>query len=155
MSDPPGKPKNTAVGSVSVLQGIFPTQESNRGLLHCRWILYQLSYQGAHSVVLVSAIQRASAVKYTHVPSLWQLPPTSSRPSSWHRVLGWTPCVTQQLPTICLTHGGVGVRAAVSVPPSLSLPCGVHKSASLLLPCKEVHRNLPFKRWVLKIKKVI
>ena len=44
--EPPGKPKNTGVGSLSHLQGIFPTQESNRGLLHCRWILYQLSYQG-------------------------------------------------------------------------------------------------------------
>ena len=31
----------------SLLQGIFPTQESNRGLLHCRWILYQLNYQGS------------------------------------------------------------------------------------------------------------
>ena len=30
----------------SLLQGIFPTQGSHRGLLHCRWILYQLSYQG-------------------------------------------------------------------------------------------------------------
>ena len=79
-----GKPKNTGVGSLSLLQwdfpnpgielgspalqadslpaeppgstrilewvaypfsnGIFPTQESNWGLLHCRWILYQLSY---------------------------------------------------------------------------------------------------------------
>ena len=37
---------NTGVGSISLLQGIFPTQELNRGLLHCRWILYQLSYQG-------------------------------------------------------------------------------------------------------------
>ena len=27
--------------------GIFPTQESNPGLQHCRWILYQLSYQGS------------------------------------------------------------------------------------------------------------
>ena len=36
---------NTGVGSLSLLQGIFPTQESNQGLLHCRWILYQLSYQ--------------------------------------------------------------------------------------------------------------
>ena len=45
-AEPPGKPKNTGVGSLSHLQGIFPTQESNRGLLHCRWILYQLSYQG-------------------------------------------------------------------------------------------------------------
>ena len=40
----PGKPKNTAVGSLSLLQGIFPTQESNWGLLHCRRILHQLSY---------------------------------------------------------------------------------------------------------------
>ena len=45
--EPQGKPKNTGVGSLSLLQGIFPTQESNRGLLHCRWILYQLSYQGS------------------------------------------------------------------------------------------------------------
>ena len=33
--------------SLSLLQGIFPTQELNWGLLHCRWILYQLSYQGS------------------------------------------------------------------------------------------------------------
>ena len=42
-SEPPGKLKNTGVGSLSLLQGIFSTQGSNRGLLHCRWILYQLS----------------------------------------------------------------------------------------------------------------
>ena len=34
-------------GSLSFLQGIFPTQGSNPGLLHCRRILYQLSYQGS------------------------------------------------------------------------------------------------------------
>ena len=33
-------------GWPSLLQGIFPTQESNWGLLHCRQILYQLSYEG-------------------------------------------------------------------------------------------------------------
>ena len=43
-TEPQGKPKNTGVGRLSLLQGIFPTQESNQGLLHCRWILYQLSY---------------------------------------------------------------------------------------------------------------
>ena len=37
--------QNTGVGSLSLLQGIFPTQKPNRGLLHCRLILYQLSYQ--------------------------------------------------------------------------------------------------------------
>ena len=39
-----GKPKNTGVGNLSLPQWIFPTQESNWGLLNCRWILYQLSY---------------------------------------------------------------------------------------------------------------
>ena len=37
---------NTGVGSLSVLQGIFPTQGSNPGLPHCRQILYQLSHKG-------------------------------------------------------------------------------------------------------------
>ena len=46
-AEPPGKPKNTGVASLSVFQRIFPIQESNQGLLHCRWILYQLSYQGS------------------------------------------------------------------------------------------------------------
>ena len=41
--EPPGKSKNSGVSSLSLLQGIFLT----RGLLHCRWILYQLSYQGS------------------------------------------------------------------------------------------------------------
>ena len=35
--------QNTGVGSLSLLQWIFPTQELNRGLLHCSRILYQLS----------------------------------------------------------------------------------------------------------------
>ena len=39
--------QNTGVGSLSLLQWIFPTQELNRGLLHCKQILYQLKYQGS------------------------------------------------------------------------------------------------------------
>ena len=46
-AEPQGKPKNTGVGSLSLLQRIFLTQELNQGLLHCRQILYQLSYQGS------------------------------------------------------------------------------------------------------------
>ena len=42
--DSPGK--NTGVGCHALLQGIFPTQRWNPGLLHCRWILYRLSHQG-------------------------------------------------------------------------------------------------------------
>ena len=43
--DSPGK--NTGVVCQVLLQGIFPTQESNPGLLHCRQIFCQLSYQGS------------------------------------------------------------------------------------------------------------
>ena len=46
-SELPGKPKNTGVGCHCLLQGIFLTQESNQGLLHCRQILYHLTHQGS------------------------------------------------------------------------------------------------------------
>ena len=49
-AEPQGKPNNTGVGSLSLLQQIFTTQELNRGLLHCRRILYQLSYQGSPDI---------------------------------------------------------------------------------------------------------
>ena len=48
-SEPPGKPKNTGTGSLSLFQGIFLTQEFSQGL--CQ-ILYQLSYQGSPPYVL-------------------------------------------------------------------------------------------------------
>ena len=43
--------KNTEVGSLFLLQGIFPTQELNPGLPHCRQIIYQLSHQGSPRVL--------------------------------------------------------------------------------------------------------
>ena len=43
--------QNTGVGSLSLLQGIFPTQESNPGLPHCRKILYQLSHKGSPRIL--------------------------------------------------------------------------------------------------------
>ena len=45
--EPQGKPENAGVDSLSLIQQIFLTQESNRDLLHWRWILNQLSYQGS------------------------------------------------------------------------------------------------------------
>ena len=39
--------QNTGVGSLSLLQGIFPTPGLNPGLPHCRWVLYQLSHKGS------------------------------------------------------------------------------------------------------------
>ena len=43
--DSPGQ--NTGVGCHALLQGIFPTQELNPDLPHCRWFLYHLSHQGS------------------------------------------------------------------------------------------------------------
>ena len=43
--------QNTGVGSLSLLQRIFPTQESNPGLLHCRQTLYQLSQKGSPRIL--------------------------------------------------------------------------------------------------------
>ena len=43
--------QNTGMGSLSLLQGIFPTQGSNPGLPHCRWILYQLSHKGSPRIL--------------------------------------------------------------------------------------------------------
>ena len=43
--------QNTGVGSLSLLQGIFPTQGLNPGLPHCGWILYQLSHKGSPRIL--------------------------------------------------------------------------------------------------------
>ena len=49
---------NTGVGSLSLLQGIFQTQESNPGFPNDRWILYQLSHKGSLLACEMSAIMQ-------------------------------------------------------------------------------------------------
>ena len=56
--------KNTGVGSHSLLQGIFLTQGSNLGLLHCRQILYCLSHQGSQLQIITGLL-----VPISHDPS--------------------------------------------------------------------------------------
>ena len=51
--------QNTGVGSCSLLQRIFPTQGSNPGLLHCWWVLYQLSPEGSPVIFIVALKQAA------------------------------------------------------------------------------------------------
>ena len=67
-SDPPGKPKNTGVGSLSFLQ-IFPTQESNWGFLHCWWMLH-LSYQPSPTIFFKLCFSLVSPARHPDsVPS--------------------------------------------------------------------------------------
>ena len=54
--DSPGK--DTGVGCLALLQGIFPTQGSNLGLMHGRWILHQLSHQGSPNFCIVFLTKR-------------------------------------------------------------------------------------------------
>ena len=83
--DSPGM--NTGMGCHALLQGIFPIQGSNAGLLHCRRILYQLNYQGSPIF--------ATSMDYTVLGILqpilleWVAYPFSSgfsQPKNWTRV---------------------------------------------------------------------
>ena len=56
-------------GSLSLLQGIFPSQGSNPGLPHCRRILYQLSYQGSPQGMGGSACFIACVITLKVLPS--------------------------------------------------------------------------------------
>ena len=62
------KSKNTGVGSLSLLQRIFPTQELNRALLHRRRIFHQLNHQGSPRILECVAYPVSRG---------------SSRPSNW------------------------------------------------------------------------
>ena len=59
------------VGRLFLLQGIFPTQGSNPSLPHCRWILYQLSYQGSPVInskfVQIPSHKKQNLTKQTNV----------------------------------------------------------------------------------------
>ena len=69
-SEPPGKPKSTRVGNLSLLQGNIPTQELNRGLLQCRQILYHLSYQGSPGVSKLG-VHMLMSVKFSSCINLY------------------------------------------------------------------------------------
>ena len=77
----PGRPKNTEMGSLSLIQQFFPTQESNQSLLHCRWILYPLSHQGSPSLSHFSRVRLCT----TPETAAHQAPPSLgfSRQEHW------------------------------------------------------------------------
>ena len=70
-AEPQGQSKNTGVGSRSLLQGIFLTQESNQGLLHCRWILYQVYWQCCVNFRVRVSAQWSDSVLYTRVSTFF------------------------------------------------------------------------------------
>ena len=94
LGDSPGK--NTRVGCHALLQGIFPTQGQNPGLPYCRWILYQLSYQGSQcterALICQSFVERSRiwallmTVHFSFFPCLNHINKMWSFSSSFGRV---------------------------------------------------------------------
>ena len=85
--------QNTGVGSLSLFQGIFPTQGSNPGLPHCRRILYQLSHKGSPYIVkaIVFPVAMYDCESWTiKEAKCWRLDPF--KVWCWRRLLGvpWT-----------------------------------------------------------------
>ena len=95
-----GKPKNTGLGSLSLLQQIFPMQGSNPGLPHCRRIIYQLS-------VIIYCRSSWKLIK----PDFWEHPghiPVTIRKASWYfcysemyYIYHWTNVFNHYLVIIC------------------------------------------------------
>ena len=117
--DFPGK--DTEVGCHFLLQGIFPTQGSNPGLLHCRQILYLLSYKG-------SPLSEFSLVQFSSVA---QLCPTLCNPMN-HSRPGLP--VRHQLPGVhsnsCLSSWWWHPAISSSVVPFSSCPQSLPASES-------------------------
>ena len=95
-AEPQGQPKNTAVGSLSLLRRIFPIQESNWGLLHCRQILYQLSYQGrtleyilsSHYLPCEEPCQKLKETAHFNSRREFFLPSPRNKPSMRSQIVG-------------------------------------------------------------------
>ena len=79
-AEPPGKPKDTGVHSLCHLQRIFPTRELNWCLLHCRQILYQLSYQGSLNLLGTSLNSSGVEQLFIWISEVAQSCPTLSDP---------------------------------------------------------------------------
>ena len=97
LSELPGKPKNIWTGSLFLLQRILLTQETNRRLLHCRWILYQLSYQGSPIWISIFRFkertqENSSVGKHSPKSKDKKGNPAMGCPDHY-----WAPCVTAVL----------------------------------------------------------
>ena len=91
--------QNTRVGNLSLLQGIFPTQGSNPGLMHCRQILNQLSHKvkpkntGVGSLSLLQAIFPTQELNLGLLHCMWILYQLSCQGSLLHISTMFDHCV--------------------------------------------------------------
>ena len=98
-----------------LLQGIFPTQESNLGVPCCRQMLYRLSHQG--SLIYGNLPQKIPGM-YCHSPC----PPTCSRPPPTHAFARdfWTPAGKSAVGSLFLSPGSWCTRFCCALQESIS-----------------------------------
>ena len=148
--------QNTGVGSLFLLQGIFPTQESNPGFLHCRWILYQLSCQGSPLSFLSSSqkltefwppLPEANPLPLTVFISSFLRPPPVTRTLLCKHLLGQEPALPVTSPKVlhvtsssisCLCSGSSVPEGNPAWPPPPPPGCGTPtcRSGSLTEPLR-------------------
>ena len=129
-AEPQEKPKNIGVGSLSLLQRIFPTQGSNPGLPHCRQILYHLSHQGRPE----SESESCSVVSYSLQPrglySPWNSPGLNTGVGSLSLLQGIFPTQGSN-PRLLHWQGGFFTTEPPGKPPS---PVTTPREGKLCLP---------------------
>ena len=108
--------KNTGVGCHSLFQGIFPTQGSNLGFLHCRQILYHLSHQGSptHRIKLIK-------MKLTKIKSILRACVRSHFSCVWLFVTPWTIALQAAL-SMEFSRQEYCIRVAIPSPGNLPNP---------------------------------
>ena len=122
LAEPQGQPNNIGEGSLFGLQGIFLTQESSQGLLHCRQILYQLSFQGSPWYMMYSENKlnkQGDNIQPWHTPfSIWNqsvIPCPVLTVASWsayrflRRQVRWSGIlISKNFPQFVVTHTAKG-----------------------------------------------
>ena len=133
-SEPQQKPKNPGMGSLLLLQGFFLTQELNQGLLHCRRILYQLSYERCpRKPWRTTSKSQAREVKAvppsTHLPTIHPTIHTLNQPTN-HPPIHSSIHVPTHLINHPLIHSPIYSPTHPSTQPTIQL--SIHPSTHLI-----------------------
>ena len=130
--------QNTGMCSLSLLQGIFPTQESNPGLPHCRWILYQRTQKGSPGILerLINLKWGRAGTACSGSVTCWVLAIWAQEDSmsawSWQAnieagglVSVATDEQTHQIDDMCI-HWGVWINQDITSEADTSIGCFAH-----------------------------
>ena len=124
--DSPGQ--NTGVGSLSLLQEMVPTQGLIPGLPQCRWILYQLRYQGTPRILEWIAHPSPGDLPNPGIepgsPALQADSLPAELPGNEHKILSYEACDSET------RHLALCVSTPMDTEFTLQWPCGIYRGVS-------------------------